>query len=198
MVTDPAVNAELREVGRLILDCLQAWGEAFEGPQHCYRYPFHAAYAQLRDKHHLHFPRPPHDPERVPILLEGLDKTIGEAFSGGLELRADPRDEFSYEHAPPGYIPSAHERELAAYYDSAKAKDMSKGMGNVESEEKQEPDLLVFFDEEAIGAVGGEGGKVETVLAPPSGSESESGNESELESSGKMDKLVEQPPQVNF
>ena len=66
------VPADMRAVGKLALDCLQAWGEAFSTEDRKHIYKFMSAYHQLRDKHHIMFPRAPFDPERVPIFLAPL------------------------------------------------------------------------------------------------------------------------------
>ena len=71
-LTTTAVPTEMVLTGRLLLDCIQAWGEAFSTPDRKYVYGFYKEYMALRDKHHALFPRVEYDPERVPIFLGEL------------------------------------------------------------------------------------------------------------------------------
>ena len=81
ILTTP-MPAEARSVGKLMLDCLQAWGEAFDTPDNRHVYSFTKEFQNLRDKHHMVFPRVPFDPERVPILLADLSNNKGRQRSG--------------------------------------------------------------------------------------------------------------------
>jgi hypothetical protein len=85
----------MRAVGKLGLDCIQAWGEAFSTEERRHVYNFLAVYESLRDKHHMIFPRPPFDPQRVPIIMahfksEERDFQLQEGrYDGRGEAKAD-------------------------------------------------------------------------------------------------------------
>jgi hypothetical protein len=62
-------NSECQSCAALGLDCLQAWGEAF-GP-HKDVFPFYEEiYLKCKNKYNVLFPRPDHDPSRIPIRID--------------------------------------------------------------------------------------------------------------------------------
>ena len=60
-------------VFELIIDCLQAWGEAFMSRDHLYPYIVDT-YSKLSTKYGIRFKRPDYDPTRVPIFLGPITK----------------------------------------------------------------------------------------------------------------------------
>ena len=57
-----------RDVALLLLDTIQAWGEAFYTRRILYPH-IYGTYRQLRVKYGIQYPRPDNDPTRVPIFL---------------------------------------------------------------------------------------------------------------------------------
>jgi hypothetical protein len=60
-------------VGVFIMDCIQAWGEAFL-PRRQYYPHIVATYEKMTAKYGVRYPRPPFDPTRVPIFLDALTR----------------------------------------------------------------------------------------------------------------------------